>query len=92
MFADGRSKKVVFIAHCLLNQNAISDGTAVFPAAFRDIIQTFWMQRLGLSRCPVRNFAVWDLTGETAVVPAVPLQKKTRGSEGRWGQTVPVKS
>ena len=29
MFTDGRSKKVIFLAHCLLNQNAISDGTAV---------------------------------------------------------------
>ena len=29
MFTDGRSKKVVFVAHCLLNQNSISDGTAV---------------------------------------------------------------
>ena len=35
MFTDGRSKKVVFIAHCILNQNSISDGTAVFPAAFK---------------------------------------------------------
>ena len=33
MFTDGRSKKVIFLAHCLLNQNAISDGTAVCPAA-----------------------------------------------------------
>ncbi len=32
MFHDGRSKKVVFVAHCFLNQNAISDGTAVYPA------------------------------------------------------------
>ena len=39
MFADGRSRKVVFLAHCLLNQNAISDGTAVYPAAFRELVQ-----------------------------------------------------
>ena len=39
MFTDGRSKKVIFLAHCLLNQNAISDGTAVYPAAFRELIQ-----------------------------------------------------
>lgn len=37
MFTDGRSKKVIFLAHCLLNQNAISDGTAVYPAAFREL-------------------------------------------------------
>ncbi len=33
MFTDGRSRRVVFVAHCFLNQNAISDGTAVWPAA-----------------------------------------------------------
>ena len=37
MFTDGRSKKVIFLAHCLLNQNAISDATAVYPAAFREL-------------------------------------------------------
>ena len=37
MFSDKRSKKIVFIAHCLLNQNAISDGTAVYPAAFKEL-------------------------------------------------------
>ncbi len=39
MFEDGRSKKVIFIAHCILNQNSISDGTAVFPAAFKNVIK-----------------------------------------------------
>ena len=38
MFTDGRSKKVIFLAHCLLNQNAISAGTAVCPAAFRELV------------------------------------------------------
>ncbi|CAG8999029.1 MAG: hypothetical protein CENE_00993 [Candidatus Celerinatantimonas neptuna] len=37
MFEDKRSKKVVLIAHCLLNQNAISDGTADY-----DPHQQFW--------------------------------------------------
>lgn len=52
MFADGRSKKVVFIAHCLLNQNAISDGTAVFPAAFKDVIQLFLDVDVGIVQMP----------------------------------------
>lgn len=38
MFNDGRSKRVVFVAHCFLNQNSISDGTAVYPAAFKDLV------------------------------------------------------
>ena len=52
MFTDGRSKKVVFIAHCLLNQNAISDGTAVFPAAFKDMIKTFLDADVGIVQMP----------------------------------------
>ncbi len=38
MFTDGRSKRVIFLSHCLLNQNAISDGTAVSPASFQAVI------------------------------------------------------
>ena len=41
MFNDGRSKRVVFVAHCFLNQNSISDGTAVYPAAFKDLVGFF---------------------------------------------------
>ena len=52
MFADGRSRKVVFLAHCLLNQNAISDGTAVYPAAFRELVQFFLEHQVGIVQLP----------------------------------------
>ena len=52
MFTDGRSKKVVFVAHCLLNQNSISDGTAVYPAAFKDIINLFMYNDVGIVQLP----------------------------------------
>ena len=48
MFTDGRSKKVIFLAHCLLNQNAISDGTAVCPAAFGELIQLLLDHEVGV--------------------------------------------
>ena len=38
MFNDGRSKKVVFVAHCFLNQNSISDGTAIYLAENKDVV------------------------------------------------------
>lgn len=53
MFADGRSRKVVFLAHCLLNQNAISDGTAVYPAAFRELVQFFLEHQVGIVQLPL---------------------------------------
>ena len=52
MFTDVRSKKVVFVAHCLLNQNSISDGTAVYPAAFKDIINLFMDNDIGIVQLP----------------------------------------
>ena len=52
MFTDIRSKKVVFMAHCLLNQNSISDGTAVHPAAFKDIINLFMDNDIGIVQLP----------------------------------------
>ena len=52
MFTDCRSKKVIFISHCLLNQNAISDGTAVFPAAFKDLIEFLLKNDIGIVQMP----------------------------------------
>ena len=52
MFTDGRSKKVIFLAHCLLNQNAISDGTAVCPAAFGELIQLLLDREVGIVQMP----------------------------------------
>lgn len=52
MFTDGRSKKVIFLAHCLLNQNAISDGTAVCPAAFGELIQLLLDHEVGIVQMP----------------------------------------
>ena len=56
MFTDGRSKKVVFIAHCLLNQNSISDGTAVYPAAFNTVIKLFLDANVGIIQMPCPEF------------------------------------
>ena len=52
MFTDGRSRRVVFLAHCLLNQNAISDNTAVYPAAFRDVVNFFLERDVGIVQMP----------------------------------------
>lgn len=56
MFNDGRSKKVVFVAHCLLNQNSISDGTAIFPAAFKDVVDFFLNADIGIVQMPCPEF------------------------------------
>ncbi len=45
MFTDKRSKRVIFVAHCILNQNAISDGTADYPGSHVDIIALCWTHK-----------------------------------------------
>lgn len=61
MFNDGRSKRVVFIAHCLLNQNSISDGTAVYPAAFKELIDFFLNANIGIVQMPCPEFSCLGL-------------------------------
>lgn len=61
MFKDGRSKKVVFIAHCFLNQNSISDGTAVYPAVFKNVIEFFMKADIGIVQMPCPEFCCLGL-------------------------------
>lgn len=52
MFSDHRSKKVVFVSHCLLNQNSISDGTADMPSQFREVIDLLMANHVGIVQLP----------------------------------------
>ena len=52
MFEDCRSRRVIFLAHCLLNQNSISDGTAVYPAAFKDVLRLLMEADIGVVQLP----------------------------------------
>ena len=61
MFNDGRSKRVVFVAHCFLNQNAISDGTAVYPAAFKGVVDFFLNTDVSIIQMPCPEFCCLGL-------------------------------
>ena len=52
MFTDIRSKRVIFLAHCILNQNAISDGTAGYPAAHADVVRAILDAQVGIVQMP----------------------------------------
>ena len=52
MFQDARSRKVVFVSHCMLNQNAISDGTADFPAANQAVVSLLLEHDVGIVQMP----------------------------------------
>ena len=51
-FNDSRSKKIVLVSHCLLNQNSISDGTADLPSAVEKITSLIQMKNVGIIQMP----------------------------------------
>ncbi|MBN1138801.1 MAG: DUF523 domain-containing protein [Anaerolineae bacterium] len=52
MFDDARSKSVIFVAHCILNQNAISDGTASYPGHVKAILDLLSASDVGIVQMP----------------------------------------
>lgn len=56
MFNDARSKKVILISHCLLNQNSISDGTADLPSQFDEVVQLLMENKIGIYQLPCPEF------------------------------------
>jgi predicted secreted protein len=52
VFNDSRSKKVVLVAHCLLNQNARIDGCAFFPGAMGEIARALVDSGVGILQMP----------------------------------------
>ena len=52
MFTDGRSRDVVFVAHCVLNQNSISDGTADFPGMIKEVLDVLRNSDVGVVQMP----------------------------------------
>lgn len=61
MFDDGRSRKVIFLAHCFLNQNAISDGTADYPAVHRPFVDFLLDHNISIFQMPCPEFTCLGL-------------------------------
>jgi predicted secreted protein len=65
-FQDGRSQKVMFVAHCILNQNARIATCASFPSALLAIPEYLIQQQIGIIQwpCPELNFLGLGRQGE----------------------------
>ena len=82
MFTDGRSRRVLLIAHCLLNQNAISDGTAVCPAAFREAVRALLDGEAGIVQLPCPELCCLGLDRGDPRGAEGPVRLKTPASAG----------
>jgi predicted secreted protein len=52
MFDDKRSKKIIFVAHCILNQNSKLDGCAHFSGAIDPVVQILVDAGIGIIQMP----------------------------------------
>ncbi len=52
MFNDQRSKKVILVAHCILNQNAKIDRCARYPGAMRELAGFLVESGVGIVQLP----------------------------------------
>jgi uncharacterized protein YbbK (DUF523 family) len=56
---DDRSGRVVFVAHCLLNENVRYLGGACRPGDVREIVDELQRQNLGICQMPCPEQQVW---------------------------------
>lgn len=52
MFSDARSKKILLVSHCILNQNSISDGTADYPGVNEAVVKQLLRSNVGIIQMP----------------------------------------
>ena len=52
MFSDVRSKKIILVSHCILNQNSISDGTAGYPSTNENVLKLLIQSKVGIIQMP----------------------------------------
>lgn len=67
MFIDKRSKKVIFMAHCILNQNTKLDCCAHFPGAVKEVVELLIANDIGIIQMPCPEMLYLGLNRETDV-------------------------
>ncbi|MPL99729.1 hypothetical protein SDC9_45950 [bioreactor metagenome] len=65
MFHDKRSKKVIFVSHCVLNQNAKLDQCAHYPGAIREVAELLVSGDAGIIQLPCPELLYLGLDRET---------------------------
>jgi len=66
---DGRSKKVIFVAHCMLNQNARHVDCADFPAMMGPLLTALRDREVGIIQMPCPELMALGLGRDRDVPP-----------------------
>lgn len=67
MFHDSRSKKVLLVAHCVLNQNSKIDACAHYPGAIKEVTQILLDAGIGIIQMPCPELLCLGLDREVDV-------------------------
>lgn len=65
MFNDKRSKKVILVAHCILNQNTKLDKCAHYPGTIREVAEILISRNIGIIQLPCPEMLYLGLDRET---------------------------
>ncbi len=73
MFKDKRSKKVILVCHCVLNQNAKLDQCAHYPGAIREVAELLVSGEAGIIQlpCPELLYLGLDRQADQSASPTV---------------------
>jgi predicted secreted protein len=76
MFTDQRSRKVILVAHCILNQNAKMDKTAFFPGTALPVGEVLVKSGVGIVQMPCPELRCLGLDrGVSPEEAEMPFQK-----------------
>jgi len=79
---DGRSKKVILVAHCVLNQNARHVDCADFPAMMKPLLATLQEMNLGIIQMPCPELMALGLGRDRDVPPLETIREALELPEG----------
>ena len=88
--ADGRSRTLVFVAHCVLNQNARDAGTADFPAMMKPLVNELATRNIAVIQLPCPELMVLGLRRARDSSPLQTIRERleTAESHARLGYLV----
>lgn len=79
---DNRSHKVIFIAHCIFNQNAREATCADFPAMMEPLLEALRKERIGIIQMACPELYVLGL-GRDRTIPPVEIREGLESAAGR---------
>lgn len=76
-FRDNRGRKIVYISCCLLNQNSHAPGVAVRKGSFKELIQVFLDNDIGIEQIPCMECRLWGGVSRKVIQKSQPLVLKS---------------